>query len=199
MITVHITEDHKMVAEGLKKTINESEIATVTGISYNLAESRKALTFSVPDVLLLDLDLPDGSGVDYCTEVRKKYPEIKILILTGHDEYSLVKRVMNNDASGYILKNSLSEELIYGIETVMNGKKFLCEKIDALMRKEANNKVWLTESEKNVVRCIAKGCTNQEAADELCLALNTVKSYRKNIIQKLGPGFIKIAIEQKLI
>ena len=199
MITVHITEDHKMVAEGLQKSINESKIATVTSISHSLAESRKALAFGVPDVLLLDLDLPDGSGVDFCAEVRKKFPEIKILILTGHDEYSIAKRVMESGASGYILKNALSEEMIEGIEIVMDGKEFLCNDIDVLMKKEKYKTLWLTDREKDVVRCLAKGYTNQETADELILALNTVTSYRKTIKQKLGPGFIKKAIEQKLI
>jgi len=203
MITVHITEDHKMLVEGLQKAINESEIATVTGVSYNLAESRKALVFGPPDVLLLDLTLPDGYGVDYCTEVRKKYPEIKILILTSHDEYSVARRVMENGASGYILKNSLSEEVIAGIETVMDGKIFLCEEIDILMKKGANNVVWLTKREEELLKLIVEGYTNQEAADKLFLSLETIKSYRKNIIQKLGVrnsmALVRMAIEKKLV
>ena len=203
MITVHITEDHKMLAEGLLKAISESDITTVTGVSYNLAETRKALAFGSPDVLLLDLNLPDGDGVDFCTEIRKKYPEIKILILTSHDECSVARRVMNNGASGYILKNSLSEEVIAGIETVMEGKIFLCEEIDILMKKEANNAVWLTKREEEILKLIVDGYTNQEAADKLFLALETVKSYRKNIIQKLDArnsmALVKMAIEKKLI
>ena len=203
MITVHITEDHKMLVEGLQKAIDESEIATVSGVSYNLAESRKALAFGSPDVLLLDLTLPDGNGVDYCTEVRKKYPDIKILILTSHDEYSVARRVMENGASGYILKNSLSEEVIAGIETVMAGKIFLCEEIDILMKKEANNTVWLTKREEELLRLIVDGYTNQEAADKLFLSLETIKSYRKNIILKLdvrnSMELVKIAIEKKLV
>ena len=199
MITVHITDDHRMVAEGLEKSINESGIAKVTGVSHSITESRKALAFGAPDVLLLDFELPGGNGVDFCAEVLKKHPDIKILMLTGHNEYSIVKRVMDNGASGYILKSSISDELIDGIETVMNGKKFFCDEISDIIKKEEKNTIWLSASEKNVLRCVAKGYTNQQTADELFLALNTVTSYRKNIKQKLGPGYVKIAIENKLI
>ena len=203
MIKVHITEDHKMVAEGLQKSINESGIATVTGVSYNLAESRKVLAFEIPDVLLLDLSLPDGSGIDFCTEMRQKHPTMKILILTSHDEYSIAKWVMNNGASGYILKTSPSEEVIDGIETVMKGESFLCDEIDTLMKKEANNEFWLTKREKDLLKLIVDGNTNQEIADDLCLSIETIKSYRKSLILKLGArnsmALVKIAIEKKLI
>jgi Response regulator containing a CheY-like receiver domain and an HTH DNA-binding domain len=203
MIKVHITEDHKMLIEGLEKTINESGIATVTGFSHNLEESRKALALETPDVLLLDISLPDGNGIDFCLEVRQKYPKIKILALTSHDEYSVAKQVIDNGASGYILKNTLSKEVIAGIEAVMNGEIFLCEEIDVLMKKEANNEFWLTKREMDLLKLIADGYTNQEAADDLFLSIETIKSYRKNLIFKLGArnsmALVKIAIEKKLI
>lgn len=203
MITVHITDDHKMLVQGLSYSINESGVAIVTGISYTLAESRKALAFQTPDVLLLDLNLPDGNGIDFCIEVRRKYPDIKILVLTTHDEYSVAKRVMSNGASGYILKNSLSEEVIAGIEAVMNGETFLCEEIDILMKKEAGHAIWLTTREQELLRLIVDGCTNQEIAGKLYLGVETIKTYRKNLIQKLGARnsmvLVRMAIEKKLI
>ena len=202
MIKVHITEDHKMVAEGLQKSINESGIAIVTGVSYNLAESRKALAFEIPDVLLLDLSLPDGSGIDFCTEMRQKHAGMKILILTSHDEYSVARRVMDSGASGYILKKSLYEEVISGIETVMKGETFFCDEIDSLMKKEENNTIWLTKREKDLLKLIVDGYTNQEIADVLYLSVETIKSYRKSLILKLGArnsmALVKIAIEKKL-
>ncbi|MDR2920709.1 MAG: response regulator transcription factor [Tannerella sp.] len=203
MIKVHITDDHKMLVEGLSNSINESGVAIVSGISYTLTESRKALAFQKTDVLLLDLNLPDGNGIDFCIEVRNKYPDIKILVLTTHDEYSVAKRVMNNGASGYILKNSLSEEVIAGIEAVMKGDTFLCEEIDILMKKEAERAIWLTTREQELLRLIVDGCTNQEIADILFLGVETIKTYRKNLIQKLGArnsmALVRMAIEKKLI
>jgi len=199
MIKVHITDDHKILVEGLQILINESENITVTGVSYCLEECRKALLFQAPDLLLLDLNLPDGSGIAFCSEIRKKYPDIKILILTTHNEYSVAKQVMDNGASGYILKNALSEEVITGIETVMNGEVFLCDEIDILMKKQKEEQIWLTAREKEILRMIVDGYTNQEMADKIFLSVETIKTYRKNLILKLGAKnsmiLVKMAIE----
>jgi DNA-binding NarL/FixJ family response regulator len=203
MIKVHITDDHKILVEGLKVLISESENITITGVSYNLEECRKALMFQTPDVLLLDLNLPDGSGIDFCSEVRKNYPEVKVLILTTHNEYSVAKRVMDNGASGYILKNALSEEIISGIETVAEGESFLCDEIDILMKKRVDEQIWFTAREKELLQLIAEGYTNQEMADKLFLSPDTIKTYRKNLILKVGAKnsmiLVKMAIENKWI
>jgi len=199
MITVHITDDHKVLVEGLKLLISESGNITVTGESYTLDTCRKTLEFQTPDVLLLDLNLPDGSGIDFCSEVRKKYPHVKILILTTHNEYSVAKRVMENGASGYILKNALSEEIITGIETVMEGETFLCDEIDILMKKRADQQIWLTAREKELLKLIVDGFTNQEMADKMFLSIETIKTYRKNLILKLDAKnsmvLVKMALE----
>ncbi|MDR1553217.1 MAG: response regulator transcription factor [Prevotellaceae bacterium] len=203
MITVHITDDHKMLVEGLTLSINESDIATVIGTSSTLSECRTALASQNPDVLLLDINLPDGNGVDFCVEIKQKYPNLKVLILTTHNEYSIARRVMDNGASGYILKNALSEEVIIGIETVMSGKIFLCDEIDILMKNRNENPIWLTVREQELLRFIVNGFTNQEIADKMFLSIETIKTYRKNLILKLGTknsmSLVKMAIEQKLV
>ena len=203
MTTIHITDDHKMLVEGLCNSINESNVATVSGISHTLAECRNALRNQKFDILLLDLNLPDGSGIDFCVEVKKKYPDIKILILTTHDEYSIAKRVLENGASGYILKNSLSEEVIAGIEAVMNGEIFLCEEIDILIKKQSSQPIWLTARERELLQLIVDGYTNKGIADKLFLSVETIKTYRKNLILKLGVKnsmmLVRMAIEKKLI
>jgi DNA-binding NarL/FixJ family response regulator len=183
--------------------INETNIATVTGVSYSLSGCRNAIAFKRPDVLLLDIKLPDGNGVDFCAEIRKKYPALKILALTTHDEYSVVRRMMENGANGYILKNALSEEIISGIEAVMNGEVFLSEEVDHLIKKQKNQAIWLTARERELLRLIVNGYTNQEMADELYLGVETIKTYRKNLILKLGAKnsmiLVKMAIENQLI
>lgn len=200
---MHITDDHRMLVEGLSASINESGIATVSGTSYTLNECRKSLAHSTPNVLLLDINLPDGSGVDFCTEVRRKYPDVKVLILTSHDAYSVAKRAMDSGASGYILKNAMSEEVVEGISAVMRGETFLCDEIDLLMRKRTELPVWLTTREQELLRLIVDGYTNQEIADKIFLSIETIKTYRKNLILKLGAKnsmmLVKMAIEKKLI
>jgi DNA-binding NarL/FixJ family response regulator len=191
------------LVEGLKILINESKHIQVIGVSYSLEECRKALLYQTPDILLLDLSLPDGSGIDFCSEVRTKHPSIKILILTTHNEYSVAKQVMENGASGYILKNSLSEEVIAGIETVMEGEIFMCDEIDILMKKKKEQQIWLTSREKELLRFIVDGYTNQEMADKMFLSIETIKTYRKNLILKLGAKnsmiLVKMAMENKWV
>jgi len=203
MIKVHIIDDHKMLVEGLSSTINESGIATVCDVSYKLSECRNKLVSKEADILLLDINLPDGSGIDFCLEVKQKYHDIKILILTTHNEYSVAKRALNNGADGYILKNALSEEVIAGIESVMNGELFLCDEIDIILNKTREHHVWLTSREQELLRLIVDGYTNQEIADKVFLSVETIKTYRKNLILKLGAKnsmvLVKMAIENKLI
>lgn len=203
MISVHITDDHKMLVEGLAAVVNETGIAYVTGISYTLGECRHALATQKPDVLLLDLSLPDGSGVEFCAEVSRLHPQVKVLILTTHSEYSTAKRVMEKGASGYILKNALSEEVVAGIEAVMRGEIFLCEEIDLLLRKREDQTIWITSRERELLQLMSEGYTNQEIANTLFLGVETIKSYRKNLIVKFGARnsivLIRMALERKLI
>lgn len=203
MIKVHITDDHRMLVEGLTTSIEESGVAVVTGKSHTLADCREAMVRETPDVLLLDINLPDGSGIEFCTEVRHKYPEVKVLVLTTHDEYSIARRVMESGASGYILKNAMSEEVIAGIEAVMEGETFLSDEIDILMRKRSEQPVWLTAREQELLRLIVDGYTNQEIADKVFLSVETIKTYRKNLILKLGAKnsmmLVRMALENKLI
>ena len=185
MIKVHITDDHKVLVEGLRMLINKTKTIKVTGASYSLDECRKILKKKEPDVLLLDLNLPDGSGIDFCREIVQNFPSIKILILTTHNEYSIAKRAIGNGALGYILKNALSEEVIAGIEAVANGEIFLCEEIDIMMKKEPVKKIWLTKREKELLRLIVDGYNNYEIADKLFLSIETIKTYRKHLILKV--------------
>jgi DNA-binding NarL/FixJ family response regulator len=192
-----------MLVEGLCSTINNSGIATVCDVSYTLSNCRNTLGAKKADLLLLDINMPDGSGSDFCIEVKQKYPDIKILALTTHSEYSLARRTLSNGADGYILKNALSEEVVAGIEAVMKGETFLCDEIDIILNKQKQQHVWLTSREQELLRYIVDGYTNQEIADKLFLSVETIKSYRKNLILKLGAKnsmmLVRIAIEKKLI
>ncbi|MDR2914687.1 MAG: response regulator transcription factor [Tannerella sp.] len=203
MISVHITDGFKMLVEGLCLSINKSGIANITGTSHLLSECRKALAFKTPNVLILGLNLPDGNCIDFCAEIREKYPDLKIIILTIHNEYYVVNRVLENGADGYILKTAMSEDVIAGIEAVINGEQFFCDEIDALMKKGDDDYIKLTKREQDILKLIVDGYTNKEVSKALFLGLETVKSYRKKIISKTGAKnsmvLVRIAIEKKLI
>ncbi|RRC98739.1 response regulator [Prevotella sp. OH937_COT-195] len=203
MIRVHIADDHRMLVEGLQVAIEESGIAKVVDTSHTFASCRITLRFRLPDVLLLDISMPDGNGIEFCKEIHETYPDMKILMLTSYDEYTMVSRAVAAGASGYIQKNALSEEVIEGIKTVMAGRQYFSNDIDRMMKKRSNHSVWLTAREQELLRHIVNGCTNQQIADRMFLSIETIKTYRKNLILKLGTKnaaeLVHIAIRDKWV
>ncbi|GHT10266.1 oxygen regulatory protein NreC [Bacteroidia bacterium] len=204
MIDVHIVDDHKVVVEGFSRIINESDIAIVTAIYYSLSACREGLAIIRPDVLLLDVSLEDGNGVDFCAEITAVYPDLKIMMLTGFKEFAIAKRSLHNGALGYVLKNAMPEEIIAGIQVVNSGETFLCEEIDVLIKKKKKEDIiWLTVREKEVLQLIAEGWADPEIAEKIFLSRETVKGYRKDLLLKFNAknsvALVKAAIEQKLI
>jgi len=203
LIKVAVVEDHQIVIDGLEKIITESGIACITDKSYNVAGCWKMLSLSQPEVLMLDVGLPDGSGMDLCPQIKAKYPAINILMLTSYAEYAVISHVLNNGASGYILKNAMPEEIIEGIRTVASGKRFLCEEVDLLLQKGAKQKIELTRREQELLKLITSGYTSAEIADKMFLGYETIRSYRKNLHLKLGAHntaeLTKIALDLKLV
>ena len=204
MIKVAILDDHIMVVQSLQMLINESKVALVSHIFFDIQSCRIGLTKTIPDILLLDIGLPDGDGVDYCAELIKKYPKLKIIMLTSYKEFNVAKRAMHNGAFGYVLKNSEAEEILTGIEMVNSGKKFLCEEIDILLKdKEDTDVIWISPREKEVLQCIADGFTTKQIADKFFRDEETVKTHRRNLFIKLKAKnmaeLIKKAYEQNLI
>jgi DNA-binding NarL/FixJ family response regulator len=186
MITVQIVDDHNMVVEALQPSIDKFGIAMTTGIYYDLASCRLGLLKAQPDVLLLDIQLDDGSGIDFCAEVKKNYPQLKIVMFTGTAEFSTVIRSLHNGAHGYILKNASIDELIDCIKAVYKGEIFLCENVDAIMKKNREEDVVeLTCREVEVLKLIVDGLTNRKIAEKLHISQLTVKGHREAIRWKL--------------
>lgn len=203
MIDVYIADDHVMLVDGLTKVINESNDVRAKNVFYRIESCREALIFERPDVLLLDISLPDGNGVDYCKEVHALYPDIKIIIITSHEEYSLARKALENGAMGYILKNSSVEEVMESIMSVYNGEKYLCDKIESIIKRSVDNEVRLSGREKEILKLIINGYTNPEIADRLFLSPLTIKGYRKNLLLKLGvkntASLVHLAMAKKLL
>src|SRR5690606_37057973 len=203
MINVAIVDDHKILTEGLKALIEEAGIAKVVGVAHSAAECRLSLGFWRPDVLLLDVGLPDISGVDFCKEIKEQFPAVKVLALTTHNEYTIVRQMLDNGASGYLIKNAMDEEVLAGIQAVAAGETFLCHEIDLLMKRPSEKNIWLSPRERELLRLISEGLTNGEIADQIFLSPETIKGYRKNLLLKLGAKntavLVKMAVEQKLI
>jgi DNA-binding NarL/FixJ family response regulator len=196
-------DDHRIVIDGLEKIVSESGIAVLTGKAGTVAGCLEMLKAGQPDVLMLDVGLPDGSGMDLCPKLKAEYPAMNILMLTSYAEYAVISHVLNNGASGYILKNAASEEIIEGIRTVASGKRFLCEETDSVLKKERDRQVILTGQERELLRLLAAGHTSKEIAEKMCLGYETVRSYRKNLQTKLGVHstveLTRVALDRKLV
>lgn len=186
MITVHITDDHAMVVELLIPIINVSKFACVTGSSLKLSECRKALAFNRPDVLLLDISMGDGNGIVFCSEMHRMYPQMKIIGLTGHNEYSSVKQMLRNGASGYVLKNEAVSEVLEAIYAVMQGKTYVSDEMERIIQKTTSEAIMLTPREKETLQMVAKGMNNKQIASQLDVELSTVLSFRKKLNMKIG-------------
>lgn len=203
MIQVAIVDDHQIVIDGLEKIIAESGIAVLTGKAHSVAECWELLHCVQPEVLLLDVGLPDGSGMDLCSQLKAKYPHVNILMLTSYAEYAVISHVLNNGASGYILKNATSEEIIEGILTVASGKRFLCEETNAVLKKEKNNQITLTRQERELLKLLTAGYTSREISDKMNLGYETIRSYRKNLQTKLNvhntAQLVRMAVEGRLV
>jgi len=185
-IRVAIVDDHTMISDGLERLINESKIAFVTGKAYSGAGCWELLRIKQPDVLLLDIGLPDGNGIDICGKIKEKYPQLKVLILTSYGELATITRAFDAGADGYVLKNSMPEELIEGIRTVSSGERFLCEEVNITLRNKGDNPIELTRREIELLKLIMAGYTLPEQADKMCLGYHTVRGYRQKLNVKLG-------------
>lgn len=203
MYKILLVDDHPVLAGGLKTLLADYMMCECADIAVTGKECMAKLKENSYDLMFLDINLPDGSGIDLCETIHKEYPQLKILALTSFNEFTCVNKMMNNGASGYVLKNAMPEEIIKGVETVMSGEIFLCHEVDILMRSKRDKHIFLTRREVDLLRLITEGYTYQEIADKLFLGSETVKSYRKNLLFKLNAkntaSLVRIAIEEKLV
>lgn len=202
-IKLLIVDDHQIILEGLKNIFNHAENVRIINTAVTGAECRKALLHELPDVILLDISLPDISGIDLCKEIKTAHPKIRIVALSSFNEYAIVRRMIDHGASGYVVKNAMPQEIILSVERVMQNEIFLCEEIDLLMHNRSSNPVWLTHREKELLCFIVAGYTNTEIAEKMFLSIETINSYRKNLLVKMGArntaALVRMALEQKLI
>lgn len=202
-IKLLIVDDHRILVAGLKKLFENSATVQVTGVAFSGKECRSAIIKELPDVILLDINLPDASGIDLCKEIKSQHPEIKIVALSSFNEYAIVRRMLENGALGYVVKNAMPEEIKMSVEMAANNASFLCEEIDLLMRKRSKNPIWLTPREKELLKLIVDGFTNHEIAEKMFLGVETINSYRKNLLIKLGAKntaiLVRMALEEKLV
>lgn len=209
MIKVAITDDHPIVLEGIKNLLKSDKKIHFTQSFHTLKETYDQLLPDT-DVLLLDLNLPDGSGIDACKKLINSYPSLKIIALTSFEEVTFIKQMMKNGAMGYLLKNTDKNELSKAIQTVYIGQRYLPDHIKDFLVNDSfgqpkNNSFIpkLTSREKEIVQLISQEFTTEEIAEKLFISVKTVESHKNNLFQKLGvknsAGVVRAAFEYGFI
>lgn len=205
MIKVFIVDDHPMVVEGIKGLLQGEENYPVVGSANFALEALEMFRQALPDVVLLDINLPDLNGIELCERIKKEFPSTKVLGISTFKERSYITRLMEKGASGYVLKNVDKEELIEAIRQVAGGRMyFSMEAATAITTQKSSSQVpILTSREKEILVLISEGLTNKEIADQLYISPLTVDSHRKNLLAKFTvrntAALVKLGIEHGLI
>lgn len=205
MIKVFIIDDHQMIIEGIHSLLQGEVEIEWMGSARLPEELMTFLKKAQPDVLLMDINLPQKSGLDLCKEVNEKYPAINIIGLSTSDQASVIRKMKENGAAGYLLKDASKQEIINALREVNKGKGYMSFSAAEILKKKAPNDRLpvLTKREKEVLELIAEGLTNQEIATRLFLNSTTIDSHRKNMLTKFNAkntaALIKIAVSNHLI
>jgi two-component system, NarL family, response regulator NreC len=203
-ITVVLADDHAVVRSALRKLLeDEPDIEVVA----EAGDAESAIRYSNghrPSVLILDINMPGGSGLTAIPEIRRQSPETQIVMLTMQDETSSARQALQAGVLGYILKEAASEELVKAVRLAAQGRTYLQPELGARLAAEpAATRDDLSERETEVLRLIALGHTNNEIAKRLYLSVRTVESHRAHIQQKLNLSsrseLVKYAIERGLL
>jgi DNA-binding NarL/FixJ family response regulator len=185
VIRVLSVDDHPLLREGIAALIGNQSDMQLIGEAANGREALEQFRKHHPDVTLMDLQMPEMSGIDAISAIRGEFPDARIIVLTTYVGDFQVSRALKAGARGYLLKAMLRQELLETIRAVHAGRKRLSAEVAAEIAEHATDDV-LTPREVDVLRLIAQGNANREIAGKLSLAEETVKGHVKNILAKLG-------------
>ncbi|MDX1467950.1 MAG: response regulator transcription factor [Acidimicrobiia bacterium] len=192
-LRIVLIDDHEVVRTGIKAMIDSQDDMEVVGEAGSVEEGIRRVGYDEPDVVVLDVRLPDGSGVEACRDIRQRFPDVNVLMLTSFaDEEALMSAILAG-AAGYVLKRVKGTDLIESIRRVGGGESLLDAEMTAALferlregPKDDPLLSRLSPQEREIVHRIAEGKTNKEIATEMFLAEKTVKNYVSNLLAKLG-------------
>jgi DNA-binding NarL/FixJ family response regulator len=189
---VFILDDHEVVRRGLRELLEAEDDLMVVGEAGTAEEAYKAIPATRPNVAVLDVRLPDGTGVEVCREIRSGHPEIACLMLTSFaDDEALFSAIMAG-AAGYVLKQVRGTDLVDGIRRVARGESLLDPSVTSRVLErlrhpgERDDLAGLTAQERSILECISEGLTNRQIGERLFLAEKTIKNNVTNLFTKLG-------------
>jgi two-component system, NarL family, nitrate/nitrite response regulator NarL len=201
-----IVDDHHIVLDGLKSLFDQDPQFEIIGAASSAEEALRFLQVSIPNILLTDYRLPGLSGLELAVVVKEKYPSVKRVILSMHDEGLLVKQILKEGVDGYLLKSIQQSELKMALHQIMDGFPYVSPEITRMMLADMNSEQpeeLLSERERQVLNLIARECSNKQIAEKLFISERTVETHRKNIFRKTNTtslvGLIKYAFANNLI
>jgi len=212
IIRVLLADDHRILREGIRALIEDQGDMEVVGEAEDGQATVKMVAQLQPDVVVMDIAMPLLNGLEATRQIRRDFPQVKVLILTMHENEEYIRQVLAAGALGYVLKDAAARDLLGAIRTVYQGEAVLSPAITRLVIEDYLR--WgdirpedatdgLTAREREILQLIAEGYTNKEIAGILCLSVKTVQSHRTNLMNKLDlhdrGELIKYAIQKKII
>jgi DNA-binding NarL/FixJ family response regulator len=212
-IRIILVDDHALVRDGIKSVLQTEENIEIVGEASNFEELQIYLDNKKCDIIILDISLPDVSGIQICNILKTKYPNIAVLMLSMYINEEFILKAIEAGAKGYLPKNTNRKELIAAVKSIFNGDEYFSNEISGIIlksyvnnvqnKKENNGTEELTKREKEVLKLFAEGHTNTEISDKLFISVRTVESHKNHIMQKLDlkttVDLIKYAIKHNYI
>lgn len=212
MIKVLIADDHKVFRDGIESIIDDIDDIEVVAQAEDGRVVMEKLKEVQPDVILMDITMGGANGIETTILVKKEYPQVKVLVLSMHDESNYVVKILEAGAAGYLLKDAGSTEMIKAIREIASGNTYYSQEVSAILvqqltqgkkKKDKKAGIPLTRRELEVLELIAEEYTNAEIAEKLFISIRTVDTHRRNLIDKLTvkntAGLVKYAIKHGII
>jgi DNA-binding NarL/FixJ family response regulator len=187
--TIVLADDHVMFREGVKRIIEQNQDICISGEANDGLELLNFLKKSTPDLVILDISMPNLRGLEAIKEIKRGYPQVKILVLTMHKKKEFIRQALSSGADGFLLKEDAGGELIRAVQAIRKGGKYISPLLAALMTSlalEQDQAEVLTIREREVLKLLAEGKRTEEIAAVLHISPHTVRRHRYNIMEKLG-------------
>jgi two-component system response regulator NreC len=196
-IKILIADDHPLIAEGIKNTFDNQENYQVVAVVNNGKEALKFIEQNLVDVVLLDINMPIMDGIECAKEITSKFKNVKIAMLSMHEESSIIKNLISIGVKGYMLKTIPSDELLLAIKNIYNGKEYFNSDVTKALISDDDSSTFnqfskksplldlLTSREKEIIKYISQGLTNNQIGEKLFISHRTVDSHRTNIMRKI--------------
>lgn len=193
VIRIVIADDHRLFLDGLRRLLEEQPDLHIVGVTENGAATVAAVLHEKPDILLLDIDMPDCNAFAVVDRLQQEMKEIpRIILLTMHNELPCLIAASRPDVQGFVLKDAAFEELIEAIHHVQRGERFVSKSVAGILTEKGP----LSNREQDVLRCAANGMTTQKTSETLNISVKTVETHRAHILKKLAVPNMTTAVHR---